>query len=61
VSDDDAVVAYQNLLDDQTHDPLALHDVKRIGGAAQSAQEGREGLCQAQEGGAIAGLISDRL
>src|SRR6266852_4750128 len=34
VSDDDMVLAYQNLLDDKTHDSLALHDVKRIGGAA---------------------------
>ena len=59
--DDDVVVAYQNLLDDKTHDPLALHDFKRIGGATQSAQERREGLCQAQERGAIASLISDRL
>jgi hypothetical protein len=61
VSDNDTVVAYKDLLDDKPHDPLALHDVKRIGGAAQSTKERREGLCQAQEGGAIASLISDRL
>jgi hypothetical protein len=42
--------------------PLAA-GVDAIGagsGAAHSTQEGREGLCQAQEGGGIAGLISDR-
>jgi hypothetical protein len=61
VSDDDTVVAYKNLLDDKPRDPLALHDIKRIRSAAQSAQERREGLCQAQKRGAIAGLISDRL
>src|SRR6266852_3437713 len=60
VPDDDVVVAYQNLLDDKTHDPLALHDFKRIGGAAQSAQERREGLCQAQERGAITSLLSQK-
>jgi hypothetical protein len=41
VSDDDIVVAYQNLLDDKTHDPPTLHDVKRIGRAVQSAQKRR--------------------
>src|SRR5208283_3350571 len=61
VSDDDVVIAYQNLLDNQTHDPLALHYVKRIGAAAQSGQERGEGLCQAQERGALIGLVSDRL
>jgi len=34
VSDDDVVIADQHLFNDETHDPLALHDVKRIGGAA---------------------------
>ncbi|MGO9058743.1 MAG: reverse transcriptase domain-containing protein [Candidatus Binataceae bacterium] len=61
VSDDDAVIAYQNLLDDQTHDPLAFQCVKCIGAAAQPGQERGEGLCQAQERGALIGLVSDSL
>jgi RNA-directed DNA polymerase len=61
VADNDIIVAYQNLLDDQTHDPLALDHVERIGVVAQTSQERRSRLCQVQELGAIAGLINDRL
>src|ERR1019366_560542 len=49
VADNDGVVADQNLLDDEAYDSLALEDVKRIGGAAQSCEERRESLGQAQE------------
>jgi len=34
VSDDDVVIADQHLFNDETHDSLTLHDIKRIGGAA---------------------------
>lgn len=61
MADNDGVVADQNLLDDEAHDSLALDDVKRIGGAAQSCEERRKGLCQAQEHGAVVGLVGDRL
>ena len=59
--DDDRVVADEDVLDDETHDSLALDDVKRVGGAAQTTEERREGFCKAQERGAIGGLVSDRL
>src|ERR1039457_5670930 len=61
VADNDGVVADQNFLDDEAHDSLALEDVKRVGGAAQSCEERRESLCQAQEHGAVIGLVSDGL
>ena len=61
MANNDIIVAYQDLLDDQTHDPLALDHVERIGAVAQSTQERRCRLCQVQELSAIAGLINDRL
>ena len=45
--DDDGVVADEDVLDDEAHDSLALDDVKRVGGAAQTAQECRESLGKA--------------
>ena len=57
----DSVVADENVLDDQAHDALALDDVKRVGGAAQSGEERRESLGQAQERSAIGSLVGDRL
>lgn len=61
MSDHDTVVANQNLLDDQTHDALPFNDIERIGGTAQSSQEGREGFGQTQQSGPIIGLVGDRL
>jgi hypothetical protein len=61
MSDDDGVVTNEDLFDDEAHDALALNDVKRVGGAAQTAEEGRECLGKAQERDAIGSLISDRL
>ena len=61
MADDDGVVSYQDFFDDETHDSLALHDIKRVGGAAQSGEERRERLGQAQERSAILRLICDRL
>ena len=34
MSDNDVVIADQDLFDDKTHDALAVHDVKCIGTAA---------------------------
>jgi hypothetical protein len=34
MSNDDAVVAYENFLDDEPYDSLALDDIERGGGAA---------------------------
>ena len=59
--DDDSIVADEDVLDDEAHDSLALNDIKRVGGAAQATEERRESLGQAQERGAIGGLICDRL
>jgi retron-type reverse transcriptase len=60
-ADNDVIVANEDVLDDEAHDSLALHDVKRIGGAAQSCEERRESLCQAQEHGTVGGLVGDCL
>jgi hypothetical protein len=59
--DDDSVVADEDILDDEAHDSLPLNDIKRVGGAAQTAEERRESLGQAQECGAIGSLVSNRL
>ena len=59
--DDDTVLTNEDVLDDETHDSLAFDDVKRVGGAAQPAEERREGFCKAQERGAISDAVSDRL
>ena len=59
--DDDRVVANEDVLDDEAHDSLAPHDVKRVSGAAQTAEERLESLGKAQERGAIGGLVSDCL
>ena len=61
MSDDDRVVANEDVLDDEAHDALALNDIKRVGGAAQTPKERRERLGKAQERGAISRLVSDRL
>ena len=47
VPDDDRVVADEDVLDDEAYDSLALDDLKRVGGAAQTAQERRESLGKA--------------
>src|SRR5215471_9335946 len=61
VADNDSIVADKDLLDDQTHDPLALDHVERISAVAQSSQERRGRLCQVQELSAVTSLINDRL
>jgi len=43
VPDEDRVVANEDVLDDQTHDALALDDVQGVGGAAQSCEDPRIG------------------
>jgi hypothetical protein len=47
MSDDDRVVANEDVLDDEAHDALALNDIKRVGGAAQTPKERRERLGKA--------------
>jgi hypothetical protein len=59
--DDYGVVADEDVLDDEAHDSLALNDIKRVGGAAQSAEKRRERLGQTQKRGAIGSLVGDRL
>jgi Reverse transcriptase (RNA-dependent DNA polymerase) len=61
MSDDDRVVANEDVLDYEAHDSLALNDIKRVGGAAQTPKKRRERLGKAQERGAISRLVSDRL
>ncbi|MGH7084109.1 MAG: hypothetical protein ACREFS_15290 [Acetobacteraceae bacterium] len=59
--DDDGVVADQDFLDHETHDPLALLDVEPICGGARPGQESRQGLGEAQKDRAVVHLIQDRL
>jgi hypothetical protein len=61
LSDNDRVVPDQNLLDDETHDPLALEYVERGRGTTQAREERRESLDQAQEHGPVIDLIGDGL
>jgi hypothetical protein len=61
MSDDDRVVANEDVLDYEAHDSLALNDIKRVGGAAQTSKKRRERLGKAQERVAISRLVSDRL
>ena len=61
MSDDDIVVADENLLDHKAHDALTLGDVKGVGSAVQASKECRESLRQAQQRSAIVSLVGDRL
>jgi hypothetical protein len=61
MSDNDAVVADENVLDDKLHDSLAFDESERIRRAAQAAKERGESLCKPQELLAIAILVSNRL
>ena len=53
VADHDRVVIDEDLLDDEAHDSLPLHDVERLGRRAQAREKRRQGLGQAQVGGAL--------
>jgi hypothetical protein len=57
----DAVVADENVLDDEAHDALALDDVKRVGSATQSGEKRRESFGEAQERSPVCRLVGDRL
>ncbi len=61
MSDDDNVVADENVLYHKAHDALSLGDVKGVGCAVQASEKCRESLRQAQQRGAIVSLVSDRL
>jgi RNA-directed DNA polymerase len=61
MADDDAVVADEDVLDDESDDALALDDVKSVRGTAQSGEKRSKRLGQTQEHSPIVGLISDRL
>ena len=52
VADHDLVVIDEDLLDDEAHDSLPLHDVERLGRRAQAREKRRQGLGQAQMRGA---------
>lgn len=56
----DGVVPNENVFDHEAYDSLALNDVQRFSSTAQTRQECREGLGQAQECGPIVDLVSDR-
>ena len=56
-----ACLGDQNVFNQQSHDFLAFNDTKRFRRAAQARKECCESLCQAQECGAIVGLVGDRL
>ena len=57
----DGILADQNVFNQESHDFLALNDTKRFCRDAQASEEYCESLCQAQECGAIIGLVGDRL
>ena len=57
VADHDLVVIDEDLLDDEAHDSLPLHDVERRGRRAQAREKRRQGLGQAQVRGALASLL----
>jgi retron-type reverse transcriptase len=42
--DDKSVIANEDVLDDESHDSLSLGDLKSVSGAAQTAEERREGF-----------------
>src|SRR5437867_13337545 len=56
VTDNDCVIAYKHLLDDEAHDALPLDDVQSVGCHAQPRQERRECLREAQVRGSLLGL-----
>ena len=57
----DRVVADENLLDEESDDPLPLQDVERLGRRPQARQKRREGFSQAQMRGTIVGLFHQRV
>ena len=57
MADHDRVVLDEDLLDDEAHDSLPLRDVERLGCCAQAREKRRQGLGQAQMGGALASLL----
>src|SRR5215469_2805142 len=61
VTNGDAVLADQNVFNQQSHDFLPFNDTKRFRRAAQASKECCESFCQTQEYGTIVGLVSDRL
>ena len=61
MADSDGVVTDQNLLDHEPHNSLPLMTSERVRSVAKTGKERRESLCQAQESGAIVGLVSDSL
>ena len=61
MADDDAVVANEDILDDEAHDALALDDLKCVCSSAQSGEECRECLGKAQERSPVGGPISKGL
>ena len=61
MTNDETVVANQNVLDDESHDALPFDDVECVGGGSQPCQKRRESLCRSQKHGAVVGLIRDRL
>jgi hypothetical protein len=61
VTNGDGILADQNVFDQEPHDFLAINDTKRFRRTAQASKKCCESLCQAQECGAIVGLVGDRL
>jgi hypothetical protein len=61
VTDRDRIIAYENLLDDQSYDTLAFAYAEGFSSIAQSGKKRCEGLGQAQECGTVSGLIGDGL
>ena len=61
VTNRDRVVADENLLDEESDDPLPFQDVERLGRRPQARQKRRESFSQAQMRGTIVGLFHQRV
>ena len=57
----DRVVADEDLLDEEPHDPLPFQDVERLGRRPQARQKRREGFSETQMRGAVASLFHQRV
>ena len=58
MSNDEGVIADQDVFDDEPHDSLPFHDIERVGGASQSCRKSCESLGYAQKQGAVVGLVA---
>ena len=61
VTNHERVVACEDLLDEEPHEPLPLHDVERLGRPRQARQKHQEGFGETQMRGTVASLFHPRV